>query len=194
MKSKTFIFGIVVFILLFLTPKVLADTPRPIAASSVYNTLGSTTNPGYLYIPTTTPLSDRACYFDDSSTIGASVTTATELTYLHGVTSPIQAQINSITRSSRTVNTVSSNFTVPSLMADYILNANTTSFGFTVTLPDAVASSGLCVDVKNIGSPAHTITVATQGGQTIDGSATTSITSSMDSDHLCAVGGNWFIY
>ncbi len=74
----------------------LAETPRPIAATSIYNNSVSTSNPGQLFIPTVTPFGNSACYFDNNATLASSITTATELSYVHGVTSPLQAQINSI--------------------------------------------------------------------------------------------------
>jgi hypothetical protein len=191
MRYKIFLIALLTALLI---PKASADSTGGIAADYLYNTTLSITHPGILNVPQSTPLGNQATYFDNTSTLAASITTATELTYLHGVTSPIQTQINSITRSSRTVNTVTTVFTIPALTADYILNANSTSFGFVVTLPDATASAGLCVDIKNIGSPANTITVSTQGGQTIDGGASVFILNSMDADHICAVGGEWFIY
>jgi hypothetical protein len=65
-------------------------TPRPLAATSIHN------GAGVLYIPSSTPYGNRACYFDDSSTPASSVTTGTELTYLHGVLAPLQGQINAL--------------------------------------------------------------------------------------------------
>lgn len=173
-------------ILILVSLPVYADeTPRPIFASSIYN------GAGYLYIPTITPFGARACYFDESSTLAASVTTSTELSYLHGVTGPIQAQINSIS-SGRTTNTISSNFLVPTLGLDYILNVNTSSGALTVTLADAIASDTKCIDVKDIGP--NSIMVLTQFGQTIDSVLSDSILQNTDTKKYCAVSGNWFKY
>lgn len=95
MKSK--LLALLISLWVVTSPfKSLGDTPRPIAASSLYNNLVSITNPGYLYVPTSTPFGNRACYFDNSSTLASSVTTSTELSYLSGATSNIQDQINSI--------------------------------------------------------------------------------------------------
>lgn len=56
------------------------------------------------------------------------------------------------------------------------VQANTTSAGFTVTLPLAPAT-GAQVAVKNIGSAGFTLTVAAAGGGTIDGAATATTTT-----------------
>jgi hypothetical protein len=96
--------------------------------------------------------------------------------------------------SSRTTNTVSSMFTIPTLTKDYLLNVDTSLGAIPITLPDATASSGWCVDIKNIGSPTNNLTVGTQMSQTIDAAATATINGTMDSRHLCANGGNWFNY
>lgn len=95
---------------------------------------------------------------------------------------------------SRVVASVSVNTTVSSLTTDNILNVDTTGGAINVTLPDSVASNGYCIDVKNIGSPANNVAVTAFGGQTIDGSASDTITNANDSAHYCAVSGNWFIY
>lgn len=90
MKSKIFAF-IGTFILASFPISTCASvTPRPIFATSIYNGAGN------FYIPTATPLGDRACYFDQNSTISYSVTTGEELAFVHGVTSPIQTQINAL--------------------------------------------------------------------------------------------------
>lgn len=92
----------------------------------------------------------------------------------------------------RTTNTVSANFTIPTLTGDYILNVDTTGGAVAITLPDATLSDGFCADVKDIGS--NTVTSTPPGGQTVDGAASSVITALNDSNHYCAVGGNWFNY
>lgn len=94
----------------------------------------------------------------------------------------------------RTVNTVSSLFTVPTLTKDYILNVNTTSGVVSAILPDAIASSGFCIDIKNTGSPASNVSVTAYASQLIDGVSTDLITGAEDAKHYCAVSGSWFIY
>jgi hypothetical protein len=93
-----------------------------------------------------------------------------------------------------TTNTVSTSFTVPTLLRCYLLNVNTTASVRSVTLPDALASNGFCVDVKNIGTATNAVTMLTQSSQTIDGQSTDSVDDQNDTKHYCAVSGNWFNY
>jgi hypothetical protein len=188
MKSTKARLFTVAFLLASMPYESLADTgdPRPIYASSIFNGLG------YLYAPSSTPLGNQACYFDENSAVASSTTTATELSYVHGVTSPIQAQINAITSGARTTNVVFSTFTIPTLTKDYILNVSTNSGDVYITLPDATLTNGLCVDIKNVGS--NVVTYFTVNGQTIDGASSREITGLNDSDHDCAVEGNWNVY
>lgn len=105
----------------------------------------------------------------------------------------VQSQISAIVSGSpRTSNTVTTTFTIPTLTKDYILNANSTGGSFTVTLPDAVASSNFCLDVKNIGPNSITLTPA--GANTIDGNATFVDSVQNQSTKVCSVNSNWYIY
>lgn len=94
----------------------------------------------------------------------------------------------------RVTNSVSSGFSVPSLAKDYILTVDTSGGGVTITLPDAVASDGCCIDMKNIGSPASAVSVAPLGLQKIDGFSSDALTVQNESRKFCAVSGNWFNY
>ncbi len=194
MKSK----ALLLTLLFALTPwRALAteDTPRPAFFTSIYNNSLSLSNPGILYIPTQTPLGNQACAFDNSSTITSSVTTATELSYVHGATSNLQAQINAISGGSggpRFTNTVSTGYSIPTLTVDNIINVNTNVGVIPIVLPNATASNGWCVDVKNIGL--NSVAVSTTSMQTIDGQSSDIIADQFDSKHYCAVGGNWFNY
>jgi hypothetical protein len=51
----------------------------------------------------------------------------------------------------RTTHVASSNFTIPTLTVDYLLNMDLTSGSLIAQLPDAVASNGYCADVKTTG-------------------------------------------
>lgn len=190
MKSK------IVFIAVFLfSAHARGDTPRPIMASQIYNNLVSVSNPGYIGIPTTPILQNKACYIDANSTIQSSVTTSTELSYLSGATSNIQAQINAISGGAggpRFTNTVSTGYSIPTLTVDAIINVNTSTGVIPIVLPDAVASRGWCVDVKVLG--VNSVVTTTQSGQTIDGQSSDTILQEDDSKHYCAVGGEWFNY
>lgn len=94
----------------------------------------------------------------------------------------------------RTTATIVASDTVPTLTKDYILNVDTSAGPITVTLPTGIASSGFCIDIKNIGSPVSLVTVVPFGIQLIDGMSSDTLTGQNDSKHYCAVSGNWFIY
>lgn len=72
---------------------------------------------------------------------------------------------------------------------DRTILGNTTAGGFTVTLISAVATPNQ-YSFRNIGT-ANTLTVATTGGQTINGSATLALTTGQ-SARLVSNGANWF--
>lgn len=82
---------LILLVILCTTDALSQVTPRPLAASSLVN------GAGILYVPTTTPLGNRAATFDNNSTLAPSVTTSTELSFVHGATSNLQAQINAVT-------------------------------------------------------------------------------------------------
>lgn len=91
----------------------------------------------------------------------------------------------------RTTNVVSSNFVIPTLTNDYILNADTSAGPLNVTLPNATPSNGWMAMIKNIGSPVNAITVMTTGGQFIDGAPTDTINTVYEGHQYFAVSGNW---
>jgi hypothetical protein len=186
MKSKVFVFLACFFLTSF--PASAEVTPRPIFATSIYNGAGA------LYIPTSTPFGNRACYFDGTSTVAASITTKDELSFVHGVTAPIQDQINAISHGgiSRSTATISVDTTILTLTGDYIVNVDTTVGPISVTLPNAIASDGFFIYIKKIGS--HAVTVVSALGQKIDGSTSISLTDVNEARHLGAVSGNWSNY
>lgn len=94
----------------------------------------------------------------------------------------------------RTTNTVTTNFTIPTLSKDYLLNVNSTSGVVAIVLPDATASAQWCATIKNTGSPASAVTITAFGGQTIDSASSFVNNFSKESENFCAVGGSWFIY
>jgi hypothetical protein len=96
--------------------------------------------------------------------------------------------------SARTVKVVSTDFTVPVLINDYVLNVNTTMGAVNVTMPDAFLSNGFALDVKNTGSPASVVNVIPVGGQGVDGMVSDTIENSLDSNTYIAVSGSWFRY
>lgn len=86
----------------------------------------------------------------------------------------------------RSINTVSTTTAAGATAAiDYVYLCSGT---FTITLPTTVGNTNLYT-IKNIGS--GVITVATTGGETIDGSATASIPVQWTSYDFVAASGNW---
>ena len=67
---------------------------RCIQATDIYH--GSPGSWIDFYLPASTPTAQTACYFDSNGAPASSITTATELSYLHGATSNLQTQINDI--------------------------------------------------------------------------------------------------
>lgn len=94
----------------------------------------------------------------------------------------------------RVTNSVTGNFTVPTLTTEYILNANTTGGAIVITLPSAITSDKFCIKIKNTGSPANNLTVNTVLAQTIDGGANFILTDANQANEFCAISNNWFIY
>ena len=109
--------------------------------------------------------------------------------------SPVPTQVASaldqLAARTRTTNTVATDFSIPSLTSDYILNVNDAGGVATITLPTAASSAGFCADVKNLNG-ANTVSIVPPSG-TIDGQVSLS-ENQYDSYHLCSVGGGWYIY
>lgn len=99
---------------------------------------------------------------------------------------PIVSATGSGSGITRTISTVSTTTAAASAAStDYVYLCSGT---FTITLPTTVANKNLYT-IKNIG--AGIITVATTGGETIDGGATASIPVQYTSLDLIPSGGNW---
>lgn len=76
---------------------------------------------------------------------------------------------------------------------DDIILGNAGAGAFTLTLPTAVGFSGRAYDIKKIDSSGNVVTVATTGGETIDGAATLAIVGQNDSYTIVSDGTNWRI-
>lgn len=70
---------------------------------------------------------------------------------------------------------------------------DTSSAGFTITLPTAVGVSGRTYYVKKTSNDANTLTIGTTSSQTIDGFTTKTITGQYASFTLISDGSNWHI-
>jgi len=60
-------------------------------------------------------------------------------------------------------------------------------------LPTAQAVSGRTIVIKNVGG-ANSVTIDTQGVETIDGAATAVLVDQYDAINIYCDGTNWFIY
>lgn len=74
---------------------------------------------------------------------------------------------------------------------DDMVIADATSAAFSVTLPTAVGKTGVRKTVKRINSAANNVTVDTTGGQTIDGAATSVLTTQHAKVTVISDGTNW---
>lgn len=77
------------------------------------------------------------------------------------------------------------------LPADGLVNLDATAAAFTATLPSAVANPGMVVRVIKVDSSANAITIATTGGQTINGASTLALAAQWDGKTLISDGSNW---
>ena len=83
------------------------------------------------------------------------------------------------------------------LVKDNLLHVNYTTTGqVAITLPTAQAVNGRAILVKDSGgnSSNNSITIGTEGSETIDGEATFIINSDYDVIRIYSDGTNWFLY
>jgi hypothetical protein len=90
----------------------------------------------------------------------------------------------------QTIVTKTSSYTLTT--SDEVVLANATSASLTLTLPTAVGNTNL-YSLKKIDSSANTVTVATTGGQTIDGGSTGVIKVQYASVSVVSDNSNWYI-
>lgn len=90
-------------------------------------------------------------------------------------------------------NTTAQTTTYSANAGDMVL-ANTTSGGFTVTLPLSSANLNLSIRVKKVSSDANTLTIGISGSDKIDGQTTKTITAQYPDIEVMSDGaGNWWI-
>lgn len=89
------------------------------------------------------------------------------------------------------VSTKTANYTLAS--TDGTILGDATLGGFTLTLPTAAAITGRIYIIKKIDSSANLVTIATTGGQTIDGGATAPLSIPQTALALQSDGSNWEI-
>jgi hypothetical protein len=75
------------------------------------------------------------------------------------------------------------------------VNYDTTGGAFTVTLPEAQGNAGRVIQLNNASASTTALTVATTNGETINGSATQSLTTARPfSRTFRSDGANWYMY
>lgn len=84
---------------------------------------------------------------------------------------------------------VSSNTTLTTTNA--VVSVDASGGAVTITLPTAVGNTGHTFSIKKADSSGNTVTIATTGGQTIDGSATAVIKVQYVSVLVISNGSNW---
>ena len=87
--------------------------------------------------------------------------------------------------------TKTSNYTITG--SDDVIAADASGGVVTITLPTAVGISGRKFGVKRINSGNNNVTIATTGGQTIDGDTTQVLVLQYTSIDLVSDGANWNI-
>jgi lysophospholipase L1-like esterase len=76
-------------------------------------------------------------------------------------------------------------------LGDSVILCNASSGAVTITLPTAVGIPGRSFQVKKTDSSANACSIATTGGQTIDGVGTVSLTSQYSSRKMASDNANW---
>lgn len=82
--------------------------------------------------------------------------------------------------------------TYSALVTDGVILANSTTAGFTITLPIATSMVGRMITVKKISSDANTVTIDGNGAL-IDGASTKTRSTQWDSYTMICNGINWYI-
>lgn len=76
---------------------------------------------------------------------------------------------------------------------DQLIKADATGGAFTVTLPTAVGATSKTYTIKRMNAGANAVTVACSGAETIDGSATYSLSSQYASVTVVSDNSNWLV-
>ncbi len=76
---------------------------------------------------------------------------------------------------------------------DYTILCDTTTAGFTVTLPAAATVPGQVLNIKKISADVNTLTIDGNGAETIDGAATQTTAIQWTTFRLQSDGASWFL-
>lgn len=91
------------------------------------------------------------------------------------------------------VGTLSADTTLDDTWVDGLARVDATAAARTITLPTAVGRTGKRFDVQKADASGNAVTVATTGGQTINGSATQAISAQYTVLTVVSDGANWAI-
>lgn len=181
-----------------LTPDIIADSlvdadistnaaiTRTKIASGTTNRLVYNNDPAGELADLPAITASRALESDANGLPVASAVTATELSYVSGVTSSIQTQLDSKI-GANTLSSQNSNFTAAS---NFTYLVNSSGGAITITLP--AATLGAQFVVKDSGGAASTNNITINGG-TIDGQSSFVISSDYQASQLLCDGINWYI-
>ena len=138
----------------------------------------------------TTPLTaSRALVTGASSELAASSVTATELGYVSGVTSGIQAQINGLSAPSFAYQSKTTTYTA--VIGECIVCSGAS---WTLTFPTAVGNAGKVIKVIHNGTSGSQIyTIDGAGAETVDGAADYKLYVKKQIVTLVSDGANWLI-
>lgn len=106
---------------------------------------------------------------------------------------PLLGRLGCVTGSGLPVSIATKTTSFSFAAGDTVILCDATAGTVTGTLPLATTATGKLYYFKKIDASANACTVATSGGQTIDGSATTSTTTQYTSKTVASSGANWFI-
>jgi len=166
-----------------------AAIARSKLAAGTANRLAYNASPGGALSDLAAITASRALESDSNGLPVASAVTATELSYVSGVTSSIQTQLDSKT-GANVLSSQNTNFTAAS---NFTYLVDSSGGAIVITLP--APSLGAQFIVKDAGGAASTnsITLDPAGADLIDGQASYILTSDYGSVQLISNGTNWFL-
>ena len=156
------------------------DTNIYLTANQTINLTGAVTGSGNTTISTT--LSNSVVGIANLSATG----TASASTYLRG-----DNTWASVPSTGYTVTSQNTTYSVTATSGTLIVKCDTTTAGFTVTLPTAVSNGATIVIKKTVA--VNTLTIATTSSQTIDGGTTALLKVNGSSITLISDNANWQI-
>lgn len=129
-----------------------------------------------------------ALYTDGTKVVNVGAGTSGQFLKSNGASAPAWSSV-SVTNS---VASKTSNYTL--LTSDFQINGDASGGAFTLTLPTAVGNTGKeFVLFRTDQTFANIITIATTGGQTINGVSTKTLATQYESWRLISDGANWLV-